>query len=106
MNEPIAGSTPAMTVLDSAATRLMAGDRVDVQNRFDGSWSGGFEIAEVLGAPPYWTYRIRRLSDGDVLPRVFDHDSVVESEPSALRSGPPSSTHPSMQPVVAHRWAS
>ncbi len=95
-----------MSLLDLAPARLAPGDPVEVQNRFDGSWSGGFEIAEVLGAPPYWTYRIRRLSDGDVLPRIFDHDSVAESKPSARGSRPPSRTHPSMQPVVAHRWAS
>lgn len=51
---------------------------VEVRNRFDGSWSHGFEIVEQVtteaGAPKL---RLRRLSDGVVLPALFSADDVV-----------------------------
>jgi len=43
------------------------GTRVEVTNRFDRRWSRGFEVAEIVGAG----YRLRRLSDGRVIPAVF-----------------------------------
>ena len=42
---------------------LAPGTKVDVRNRFQGTWVRGFEIAEVTGEG----YRIRRMSDGSVL---------------------------------------
>lgn len=98
-----------MSLPDVLPPRLAPGDPVEVQNRFDGSWCTGFEIAEVLGSPPHWTYRIRRLSDGEVLPRIFDHDAVTEAEPTLLASPPqPSVTRarPPVQPAVPYRLAS
>ena len=52
--------------------RLRRGTRVDVRNRFVCSWSRGFEVAE----PEEHGYRLRRVSDGSVLPDVFDEDDV------------------------------
>lgn len=52
--------------------RLARGTRVDVRNRFVGSWSRGFEVAEHEGDG----YRVRRLSDGSVLPDVFPEDDI------------------------------
>jgi hypothetical protein len=52
--EPRPGAYPAST-------------RVEVRNNFDGSWSKGFEVAEVTGQG----YFIRRASDGSVLPTEF-----------------------------------
>ena len=49
-----------------------ASTRVEVRNSFDGSWSQGFEVAEVTAAG----YRIRRSSDGSVLPGEFDGPDV------------------------------
>jgi hypothetical protein len=54
---------------------LSPGTRVQVRNRFDGGWSSSpFEVAEAL-EPPTPTqmlrYRVRRLSDGVVLPADF-----------------------------------
>jgi hypothetical protein len=43
------------------------GRRVEVRNRFDGSWSGGFEVVDWVDGG----YRVRRRSDGAVLPGVF-----------------------------------
>lgn len=51
---------------------LAPGTPVDVRNRFVGAWSHGFEIAERVGRG----YRVRRLSDGTVLPDVFPDDDI------------------------------
>ena len=53
---------------------LTPGTRVKVRNRFDGSWSSSpFEVAEAI--EPTTTqmsrYRVRRLTDGVVLPADF-----------------------------------
>jgi hypothetical protein len=51
---------------------LAEGTPVDVRNRFVGSWSHGFEVAErVQGG-----YRVRRLSDDSVLPDIFSTEDV------------------------------
>jgi hypothetical protein len=54
------------------AGRLVAGTAVDVRSRYVGAWSSGFEVAE----PVNDGYRVRRLSDGSVLPDVFTNDDV------------------------------
>jgi hypothetical protein len=68
---------------EAAAARervLRPGARVEVRNRFDRSWTRGFEVAESAapadegGAAP--TYRVRRLSDGVVLNAEFPADEV------------------------------
>ena len=51
---------------------LHVGSRVEVRNRFDGSWSPGFEVSAVVDGG----YRIRRRSDGSELPAEFDSDDV------------------------------
>ena len=43
---------------------LAVGDPVELHTRFSDSWVGGFEIATVLPDG----YRVRRLSDGTLLP--------------------------------------
>ena len=53
-------------------TGIAIGMRVDVRNRFVGSWSHGFEVAERVENG----YRVRRLSDNTVLPDVFPVDEV------------------------------
>ena len=53
-------------------TMLKPGTRVEVRKRFDHSWTRGFEVAEALDA----SYRIRRLSDGSVLPSEFDAEEL------------------------------
>ena len=63
-------------VMDVAAnlpdTELPEGTPVDVRNRFVGSWSHGFTIAERVAGG----YRVRRLSDDSVLPDVFSSEDV------------------------------
>lgn len=52
---------------------------IEVRNRFDGSWSHGFEIVEhVAGTDP--RFRLRRLSDGHILPALFSADDVLISQ--------------------------
>jgi len=51
---------------------LKPGTKVEVKSRFDGRWARGFEVAEVLPE----SYRVRRLSDGSVLPTDFAFDDV------------------------------
>ncbi len=53
-------------------TGLTAGTAVDVRSRYVGAWSSGFEVAE----PVKDGYRVRRLSDGSVLPDVFTNEDV------------------------------
>ena len=52
---------------------LTAGTRVDVRSRYVGSWSRGFEVAERVDE---LGYRVRRLSDGAVLPDLLDEDEL------------------------------
>ncbi|HEX4125965.1 MAG TPA: hypothetical protein VHX67_00150 [Acidimicrobiales bacterium] len=51
---------------------LGPGTKVDVRNRFQGTWVRGFEIAEVTDEG----YRIRRMSDGSVLSELFSRDDL------------------------------
>jgi hypothetical protein len=51
---------------------LLVGVRVEVRNDFDGSWTTGFEVAEVT--PDGLV--LRRRSDGEVLPTEFPPDAV------------------------------
>lgn len=47
-------------------------------NRFEGRWTRGFEIADAADplAGPVAGYRVRRVSDGAVLPVVFPAASI------------------------------
>ncbi|HEV7887055.1 MAG TPA: hypothetical protein VGO92_05815, partial [Acidimicrobiales bacterium] len=57
-----------------------AGTAVEIRSRFDGSWTAGFEVDEVIDdASPQ--YRVRRLSDGALLPRLFAAGEVAERSP-------------------------
>ena len=51
---------------------LRPGRKVEVRNRFDESWSGGFEVVEEVDVG----YRVRRRSDAAVLPGVFRGDEL------------------------------
>lgn len=64
---------------------MKVGDRVEVRSRYDRSWSRGFEVVEVvtpaddpvLDEP---AYRVRRRSDGQVIPALFVDDDVREEK--------------------------
>jgi hypothetical protein len=63
-----------MTLVDAAESgeSLEAGMRVEVRRRFDQHWARGFEVVEATEEG----YRVRRLSDGIVLPAEFTADDV------------------------------
>jgi hypothetical protein len=52
--------------------RLDVGTSVEVHTRFNDSWSGGFEIADVLPSG----YLVRRTHDHSVLPGATSDDDV------------------------------
>ena len=56
----------------NARSPLAAGTKVDVRNRYQGTWVRGFEVAESTRDG----YRIRRLSDGSILGDLFSRDDV------------------------------
>lgn len=51
---------------------LPAGTRVEVRNGFDGSWTKGFTVIDVVDG----TYRLVRRTDGSELPGTFPPDQV------------------------------
>jgi hypothetical protein len=51
---------------------MKPGTRVEVRQRFDQRWTRGFEVAEELAEG----YRLRRVSDGSLLPVAFEPDDV------------------------------
>ena len=67
----------------NANDAFVPGTRVQVRNRFDGGWSSSpFEVAEAIDhTPTAPTYRLRRLSDGVVLPADFISDDVRTADP-------------------------
>lgn len=64
--------TDASTSTTSTGRALKPGTRVEVRNRFHGGWSLGFEIAELDDDG----YRVRRLSDGSLLPVALSRADV------------------------------
>lgn len=61
----------------SEAELATVGTPVDVRSRYMGTWSRGFEVAEIVGD----AYRVRRLSDGSVLPTEFSVEDVRPQSP-------------------------
>jgi hypothetical protein len=61
-------------------SKVEAGTRVEVRSRFDRAWARGFEVEEKLPAEPGAQYRVRRRSDGSVLPVLFDDHDVREEQ--------------------------
>jgi hypothetical protein len=57
---------------------LEPGVPVEVRNRFTGQFAGGFEIAErIVEAPTVSKYRLRRITDGAILPAVFNQEDLM-----------------------------
>ena len=57
---------------------LRVGALVEVQNRFDGTWSGGFALEELVieDLDHSAVCRLRRVSDGAVLPVALPRSRV------------------------------
>ena len=60
--------------------RLEAGTRVEVRTGFDRSWATGFEVAEVTDDG----YRVRRRSDGEILPVAIAADDVRRERKNSM----------------------
>ena len=60
---------------ESTETSLRRGTRVEVATHFTGSWAGGFEV---VALDPK-RCRVRRLSDGAVIPTAFELADVRRS---------------------------
>lgn len=57
---------------------MVPGTRVEVRSRFEGSWARGFELVEVIESRDGRSFRVRRRSDGSVLPALFSGGDVRE----------------------------
>lgn len=68
--------------LGAYAADVRVGAKVEVRNRFDGRWSHGFVVTEVVptdddpDGPP--GVRVARRSDGSPIPTVFTASEVRE----------------------------
>ena len=51
-------------------------DEVEVRTRFDGEWTAGFELHDVEPVAGEPRFRVRRRSDGVVLPDWFSSDDI------------------------------
>ena len=61
-----------------AFATLQPAARVSVRTRFLGTWAHGFEVVEsVLDGDSIIGYKVRRLSDGEVLPSWFSVTEVI-----------------------------
>ena len=69
---PTSAVPPAVAPPGPPPAGLRPGARVEVRNRFDGSWSAGFAVEAATGDG----CQVRRLSDGSLLPLVFPHHEV------------------------------
>lgn len=68
----IAGATVAEPTVQRP-TRLASGTRVEVRIKLDAvRWAKGFEVVDAQPSG----YRLRRLSDGEIMPVVFAADDV------------------------------
>lgn len=55
---------------------------VEVRSTFrKGHWSGGFEVAEVIRQQQGEFFRLRRRSDGAVLPALFAAEDIRQARP-------------------------
>jgi hypothetical protein len=60
---------------EAGVPAIAVDSEVEVRSRFDGRWCRGFAVAAVVERG----YRLRRLSDGTVLPAVFDERDLAVS---------------------------
>jgi hypothetical protein len=65
---------------------------VEVQCRFGSRWVDGFEVCEVVVDGDALRYRVRRQSDGSVLPKLLEAGEVRHRQ-AAIGSGPGSQPH-------------
>jgi hypothetical protein len=75
--DPAPAAAPPAESASPAAGRLSAKDAaLEVRGRIGDRWVDGFEICEVMTTPAGPRYRLRRRSDGVVLPELFEASSI------------------------------
>ncbi|HEX5095079.1 MAG TPA: hypothetical protein VFX21_03665 [Acidimicrobiia bacterium] len=57
---------------------MKPGSHVEVRSRFEDKWSRGFEVSEIVNNNGRDRYRVRRRSDGSILPVLFDETDLRE----------------------------
>jgi hypothetical protein len=60
------------------------GTRVEVRSRFDDRWSRGFEVAEIVDVGDSTRYKLKRRSDGSVLPALFVDEELREEKKRSM----------------------
>jgi hypothetical protein len=75
-----------MTDLQSLLRTLDVGGDVGVRSAYDGLWTWGFQVAEVVGDADFPCYRVRRRSDNTLLPALLPASDVVPDRRTASRS--------------------
>lgn len=84
MTEPArvgpAASAPAPSASgESLGAAAAAGTPTEVRNRFDGRWAPGFRIEEIEDHQGEVVVRVRRLSDGYLVPAWLPAEDVRTS---------------------------
>jgi hypothetical protein len=72
----VAAEIDAPSITAAAPARPFPRDGVEVRCRFGDRWVTGFEVCEVIRFDDVTRYRLRRRSDGSVLPTLFDEKDL------------------------------
>jgi hypothetical protein len=68
-----------------SVSNVQPGVRVEVRSRFDQRWARGFAVEEVVVANGEGLrYRLRRRSDGSVLPSLFVDEELREEKKHSM----------------------
>jgi hypothetical protein len=70
--EDLVPTMTVVTMVEQNERVLAVGTPVEVRNRFDARWVRGFVVDEQVDGG----YRLRRVSDEQLLPSVFTSDEV------------------------------
>ncbi|HET6794545.1 MAG TPA: hypothetical protein VFH45_08895 [Acidimicrobiales bacterium] len=62
--------------MTDAIGRSRDAHEIEVRNRFEGGWSRGYLLDEVISNGDTEVYRVRRRSDGRVLPLLFQPGEI------------------------------
>ena len=73
----VSGSDDATTKVE---TPLLAGIKVEVRTGFDRSWAAGFVVEEATDGG----YRVKRRSDGEVLPVAIPRADVRRERKNSM----------------------
>jgi hypothetical protein len=57
---------------------MRPGTRVEVRSKFESRWTRGFEVADCQDTAGSPVYKLRRRSDGSILPVTFSEDDLRE----------------------------